>query len=114
MNPATRRRTKAEGRSLRIGDIVTRDALGHLAKRPLTIVQLASVFQIHRSEIESAASRKYDAGEKTYDMVTVAAADLAQSDEPSQPPPSSCRRKKRCATTHSHPRTPWQLELLEA
>ena len=94
--------------------MVTRDALGHLANRPLTIAQQESVFWTHYDEIESAAGRKYDAGEKTYGMVTVAAADLAQSDEPSQPSPSSCGRRKRCATTRSHPRTPWQLELLEA
>ena len=62
--------------------IVTRDALGHLTERQLTIAQQESVFWTHRDEIESAARRKYDAGEKTYGMVTVAAADLAQSAEP--------------------------------
>jgi len=62
--------------------IVTRDALGQLANRPLTIAHQESVFWTHYDEIESAAGRKYDAGEKTYGMVTVAPADLAQSAEP--------------------------------
>ena len=62
--------------------IVTRDALDHLAKRPLTIAQLGSVFYTHRCEIESAAGRKYYGGQEKCGMITVVAADLTWSAEP--------------------------------
>jgi hypothetical protein len=55
---------------------VTRGALSRLAKKPLTIDQHEFIFRTYREEIESAASRKYDADQKKSRKVTVTPPDL--------------------------------------
>ena len=55
---------------------VTRGALTHLAREPLTVDQQELIFSAYRDAIEKIASRKYDAGERSGGKVMVVPSDL--------------------------------------
>ena len=55
---------------------VTRDALAHLARKPLGTDQQEAIFYAYRAAIETVASHKYDACEKTRGSIMVVPTDL--------------------------------------
>jgi Protein of unknown function (DUF1488) len=55
---------------------ITRGALAHLAREPLAIDRQEHIFSAYRDAIEEIASRKYDAGQRSYGRVIVVPSDL--------------------------------------